>query len=164
MWPIEARNAAIANHCFTCAINRVGKVRPWGHTWAAGVYGGDRAHATGKGCYLPPGTWHLSCRALSLRLGSQGWTRSCPALLPVETSARLSSGPGWFGFSGNHVERLAPMCTKDLMAWLPGAPRTGRSRPPNTGTRLMRTQQARTLSRHLVSLRGPGVHTKGCHL
>ncbi|XP_049620117.1 beta-ureidopropionase isoform X2 [Syngnathus scovelli] len=24
MWPIEARNAAIANHCFTCAINRVG--------------------------------------------------------------------------------------------------------------------------------------------
>ncbi|OBS57997.1 hypothetical protein A6R68_10881 [Neotoma lepida] len=22
MWPIEARNAAIANHCFTCAINR----------------------------------------------------------------------------------------------------------------------------------------------
>ncbi len=26
MWPIEARNAAIANHCFTCAINRVGTV------------------------------------------------------------------------------------------------------------------------------------------
>ncbi|XP_066116120.1 beta-ureidopropionase isoform X2 [Saccopteryx bilineata] len=25
MWPIEARNAAIANHCFTCAINRVGE-------------------------------------------------------------------------------------------------------------------------------------------
>ncbi|XP_052600653.1 beta-ureidopropionase isoform X2 [Peromyscus californicus insignis] len=25
MWPIEARNAAIANHCFTCAINRVGQ-------------------------------------------------------------------------------------------------------------------------------------------
>ncbi|XP_055454925.1 beta-ureidopropionase [Psammomys obesus] len=25
MWPIEARNAAIANHCFTCAINRVGR-------------------------------------------------------------------------------------------------------------------------------------------
>ncbi|XP_006908790.1 beta-ureidopropionase [Pteropus alecto] len=25
MWPVEARNAAIANHCFTCAINRVGK-------------------------------------------------------------------------------------------------------------------------------------------
>ncbi|XP_075879188.1 beta-ureidopropionase [Nelusetta ayraudi] len=24
MWAIEARNAAIANHCFTCAINRVG--------------------------------------------------------------------------------------------------------------------------------------------
>ncbi|MBN3296082.1 BUP1 ureidopropionase, partial [Amia calva] len=24
MWSIEARNAAIANHCFTCAINRVG--------------------------------------------------------------------------------------------------------------------------------------------
>ncbi|XP_030073238.1 beta-ureidopropionase [Microcaecilia unicolor] len=24
MWPVEARNAAIANHCFTCAINRVG--------------------------------------------------------------------------------------------------------------------------------------------
>ncbi|GCC24273.1 hypothetical protein chiPu_0002673 [Chiloscyllium punctatum] len=24
MWPIEARNAAIANHCFTCGINRVG--------------------------------------------------------------------------------------------------------------------------------------------
>nr|XP_034954524.1 beta-ureidopropionase isoform X4 [Zootoca vivipara] len=24
MWPIEARNAAIANHCFTCAVNRVG--------------------------------------------------------------------------------------------------------------------------------------------
>ncbi|XP_074966634.1 beta-ureidopropionase isoform X3 [Phalacrocorax aristotelis] len=24
LWPIEARNAAIANHCFTCAINRVG--------------------------------------------------------------------------------------------------------------------------------------------
>ncbi|KAM7018063.1 beta-ureidopropionase [Tautogolabrus adspersus] len=24
MWPIEARNAAIANHCYTCAINRVG--------------------------------------------------------------------------------------------------------------------------------------------
>ncbi|XP_060700076.1 beta-ureidopropionase isoform X2 [Hemiscyllium ocellatum] len=24
MWPIEARNAAIAHHCFTCAINRVG--------------------------------------------------------------------------------------------------------------------------------------------
>ncbi|XP_043572135.1 beta-ureidopropionase isoform X2 [Chiloscyllium plagiosum] len=34
MWPIEARNAAIANHCFTCAINRVGTVRflLWG-TW-----------------------------------------------------------------------------------------------------------------------------------
>ena len=30
MWPIEARNAAIANHCFTCAINRVGKVSPQG--------------------------------------------------------------------------------------------------------------------------------------
>lgn len=26
MWPIEARNAAIANHCFTCGINRVGTV------------------------------------------------------------------------------------------------------------------------------------------
>lgn len=26
MWPVEARNAAIANHCFTCAINRVGTV------------------------------------------------------------------------------------------------------------------------------------------
>ncbi|KAJ1369528.1 hypothetical protein KIN20_031012 [Parelaphostrongylus tenuis] len=25
MWPIEARNAAIANHCFTVAINRVGR-------------------------------------------------------------------------------------------------------------------------------------------
>lgn len=25
LWPIEARNAAIANHCFTVAINRVGK-------------------------------------------------------------------------------------------------------------------------------------------
>lgn len=25
LWPIEARNAAIANHCFTCAINRVGR-------------------------------------------------------------------------------------------------------------------------------------------
>ncbi|KAI4569042.1 hypothetical protein MJG53_014660 [Ovis ammon polii x Ovis aries] len=25
LWPIEARNAAIANHCFTCAINRVGQ-------------------------------------------------------------------------------------------------------------------------------------------
>nr|XP_002199912.3 beta-ureidopropionase [Taeniopygia guttata] len=24
LWPIEARNAAIANHCFTCPINRVG--------------------------------------------------------------------------------------------------------------------------------------------
>lgn len=24
LWPIEARNAAIANHCFTVAINRVG--------------------------------------------------------------------------------------------------------------------------------------------
>ncbi|XP_074212096.1 beta-ureidopropionase isoform X1 [Camelus bactrianus] len=27
LWPIEARNAAIANHCFTCAINRVGEER-----------------------------------------------------------------------------------------------------------------------------------------
>ncbi len=26
LWPIEARNAAIANHYFTCAINRVGTV------------------------------------------------------------------------------------------------------------------------------------------
>ncbi|KAE8634550.1 hypothetical protein XENTR_v10002347 [Xenopus tropicalis] len=26
LWPIEARNAAIANHCFTCSINRVGTV------------------------------------------------------------------------------------------------------------------------------------------
>lgn len=26
MWPIEARCAAIANHYFTCAINRVGTV------------------------------------------------------------------------------------------------------------------------------------------
>lgn len=26
MWSIEARNAAIANHCYTCAINRVGTV------------------------------------------------------------------------------------------------------------------------------------------
>ncbi|XP_008592285.1 PREDICTED: beta-ureidopropionase-like, partial [Galeopterus variegatus] len=25
LWPVEARNAAIANHCFTCAINRVGE-------------------------------------------------------------------------------------------------------------------------------------------
>lgn len=25
LWPVEARNAAIANHCFTCAINRVGR-------------------------------------------------------------------------------------------------------------------------------------------
>ncbi|XP_075071569.1 beta-ureidopropionase [Mixophyes fleayi] len=24
LWPIEARNAAIANHCFTCPLNRVG--------------------------------------------------------------------------------------------------------------------------------------------
>uniref|UniRef100_A0A3Q3STK8 Beta-ureidopropionase n=1 Tax=Mastacembelus armatus TaxID=205130 RepID=A0A3Q3STK8_9TELE len=31
MWPIEARNAAIANHCFTCAINRVGTVGPHQH-------------------------------------------------------------------------------------------------------------------------------------
>lgn len=28
LWPVEARNAAIANHCFTCAINRVGEVSP----------------------------------------------------------------------------------------------------------------------------------------
>lgn len=28
LWPVEARNAAIANHCFTCAINRVGQVSP----------------------------------------------------------------------------------------------------------------------------------------
>ena len=27
MWPIEARNAAIANSYFVCAINRVGTVR-----------------------------------------------------------------------------------------------------------------------------------------
>lgn len=27
LWPIEARCAAIANHYFTCAINRVGTVR-----------------------------------------------------------------------------------------------------------------------------------------
>ena len=26
LWPIEARNAAIANHYFTCAVNRVGTV------------------------------------------------------------------------------------------------------------------------------------------
>lgn len=26
LWPIEARNAAIANSYFTCAINRVGTV------------------------------------------------------------------------------------------------------------------------------------------
>jgi len=24
LWPVEARNAAIANHCYTVAINRVG--------------------------------------------------------------------------------------------------------------------------------------------
>lgn len=34
LWPIEARNAAIANHCFTCAINRVGTVSP--EVWLGG--------------------------------------------------------------------------------------------------------------------------------
>uniref|UniRef100_A0A667WWJ5 Beta-ureidopropionase n=1 Tax=Myripristis murdjan TaxID=586833 RepID=A0A667WWJ5_9TELE len=32
MWAIEARNAAIANHCFTCAINRVGTTLLFGFT------------------------------------------------------------------------------------------------------------------------------------
>nr|KAF6268398.1 beta-ureidopropionase 1 [Myotis myotis] len=41
MWPIEARNAAIANHCFTCAINRVGKEH-FPHEFTSGD--GKKAH------------------------------------------------------------------------------------------------------------------------
>uniref|UniRef100_A0A8C2E8T3 Beta-ureidopropionase n=1 Tax=Cyprinus carpio TaxID=7962 RepID=A0A8C2E8T3_CYPCA len=39
MWPIEARNAAIANHCFTCAINRVGTVCATSHHDFGHFYG-----------------------------------------------------------------------------------------------------------------------------
>ncbi|XP_035869650.1 beta-ureidopropionase isoform X2 [Phyllostomus discolor] len=59
MWPIEARNAAIANHCFTCAINRVGKLTrtsatftapaTWQPLTAAALPGSP---ATGTGCWL----------------------------------------------------------------------------------------------------------------
>ncbi|XP_053135674.1 beta-ureidopropionase [Hemicordylus capensis] len=45
MWPIEARNAAIASHCFTCAINRVGtEVYP--NPFTSGD-GGDAHHDLG---------------------------------------------------------------------------------------------------------------------
>ncbi|XP_044300148.1 beta-ureidopropionase isoform X2 [Varanus komodoensis] len=45
MWPIEARNAAIANHCFTCAINRVG-TEVYAHPFTSGD-GGDAHHDLG---------------------------------------------------------------------------------------------------------------------
>ncbi|KAM8961155.1 beta-ureidopropionase [Pelodytes ibericus] len=41
LWPIEARNAAIANHCFTCAINRVG-TEHFEHEFTSGD--GNKAH------------------------------------------------------------------------------------------------------------------------
>ncbi|XP_068094419.1 beta-ureidopropionase [Hyperolius riggenbachi] len=41
LWPIEARNAAIANHCFTCAINRVG-TEHFEHEFTSGD--GKKAH------------------------------------------------------------------------------------------------------------------------
>ncbi|XP_038619193.1 beta-ureidopropionase isoform X2 [Tachyglossus aculeatus] len=41
LWPIEARNAAIANHCFTCAINRVG-TEYFPHEFTSGD--GGKAH------------------------------------------------------------------------------------------------------------------------
>ncbi|XP_077164854.1 beta-ureidopropionase isoform X1 [Paroedura picta] len=45
LWPIEARNAAIANHCFTCAINRVGtEIYP--NPFTSGD-GGDAHHDLG---------------------------------------------------------------------------------------------------------------------
>uniref|UniRef100_A0A8C1YWM0 Ureidopropionase, beta n=1 Tax=Cyprinus carpio TaxID=7962 RepID=A0A8C1YWM0_CYPCA len=42
MWPIEARNAAIANHCFTCAINRVGTLCYFKNEFTSGD--GKKAH------------------------------------------------------------------------------------------------------------------------
>ncbi|XP_062038163.1 beta-ureidopropionase [Lepus europaeus] len=41
LWPIEARNAAIANHCYTCAINRVGEEH-FPHEFTSGD--GKKAH------------------------------------------------------------------------------------------------------------------------
>ncbi|XP_023364612.1 beta-ureidopropionase isoform X2 [Otolemur garnettii] len=59
LWPVEARNAAIANHCFTCAINRVGKLTVSLATsmaqatcqllMAAGLLG---CHVARMGCWL----------------------------------------------------------------------------------------------------------------
>ncbi|XP_060105665.1 beta-ureidopropionase [Heteronotia binoei] len=45
LWPIEARNAAIANHCFTCAINRVG-TELYPNPFTSGD-GGDAHHDLG---------------------------------------------------------------------------------------------------------------------
>ncbi|XP_070132132.1 beta-ureidopropionase isoform X4 [Equus przewalskii] len=59
LWPIEARNAAVANHCFTCAINRVGELTgtlatstaraTWQPPTAAALPGSP---AAGTGCWL----------------------------------------------------------------------------------------------------------------
>lgn len=56
MWPVEARNAAIANHCFTCAINRVGTV--------------SRALGMGN---LPPGSEARELTSRMSRPGCKQW-------------------------------------------------------------------------------------------
>ena len=64
LWPIEARNAAIANSYFTCAINRVGTVCSW--------------HA-----FLSPCVEHGCAGVLPQRLHLGRWQAGPPRLWPL---------------------------------------------------------------------------------
>uniref|UniRef100_F1RL41 Beta-ureidopropionase 1 n=1 Tax=Sus scrofa TaxID=9823 RepID=F1RL41_PIG len=92
LWPIEARNAAIANHCFTCAINRVGELTrtsatfmaraTWQPLTAAAPPG---SRVTGMGC------WLLSSISTSAgRQVTSGASRWVPSLLLPEVGLSCS--------------------------------------------------------------------------
>ncbi|XP_075424565.1 beta-ureidopropionase [Ascaphus truei] len=81
LWPIEARNAAIANHCFTCAINRVG-TESFENEFTSGD--GQKAHHDFGHFY---GSSYVSAPDGSR---SPGLSRVCDGLLVAELDLNLS--------------------------------------------------------------------------
>ncbi|XP_025123042.2 beta-ureidopropionase isoform X2 [Bubalus bubalis] len=94
LWPIEARNAAIANHCFTCAINRVGQ----------GIFPAQESNphlsrlpASAGGVFTPSAKcllpWFYFPGALPKRVHLWGWQESSPGLRLL-LRLELRGGPG----------------------------------------------------------------------
>ncbi|XP_044054105.1 beta-ureidopropionase isoform X2 [Siniperca chuatsi] len=98
MWPIEARNAAIANHCFTCAINRVGTEH----------FKSEFTSGDGKKAHHDFGHFYGSSYVAAPD-GSRtpGLSRTCDGLLVVEMDLNLNrqiSDKWSFKMTGRYAE------------------------------------------------------------